>query len=256
MFNLIINNFSIYIYAFARIGGIIAFNPVFSRRNLPTMVKGGVILCLTLILAPSAAISGGDVNELNLVISVFKELSVGALFGYVFSIYYYMIMLAGDIIDSQGGFSMAKTMDPSTQVQSAFAGNLLNYIFLMCFFTSGSHLVMIKIIESTFDFIPLGVPAFNFEKIAVFGIGLIGAAFSLAIRIVFPFVAVEFIMEVSLGILMKLIPQIHVFVINMQLKILIAIVLIFALISPLANFIGNYVDEIFVRMQDAIFVFS
>lgn len=257
MFELIIDNFSVYIYVFARVGGIIAFNPVFSRRNLPTMARGALIFALTLLLAPIAAIPQDyDVNELNLVVSVLKELSVGAVFGYVFNIYYFMIMLAGDIVDMQAGFSMAKTMDPATQVQNAFTGNVLNYLFLAYFFTSGSHLVMIKLIENTFDFIPVGVPGFNLERIASFGIGLVAAAFSLAVRLVFPFVAVEFILEVALGVLMKLIPQIHVFVINMQLKIFVAILLLLALISPLANFIGSYTDEMFRQLQNGMAVFS
>lgn len=257
MFSLTIGSLTSYICVFARIGGVFAFNPIFSRRNLPTMLRMGIIFCLTLLLAPVISLPDGfDANALNLTASVFKELSVGALFGYVFSLYYYMIMLAGDIVDSQAGFSMARTMDPATQVQNAVTGSFLNILFLMYFFAGGSHLVMIKIIESTFDFIPLGVPAFNLERIASFAIGLVGGAFSLAVRLVFPFAAVEFVAEIALGILMKLIPQIHVFVINMQLKIFIAVLLLFTLISPLTNFVGSYIDEMFVQIQNSISVFT
>ena len=257
MFRLLFDNLPAYICVFVRLGGIFAFNPVFSRRNLPAMARTGIVFCLTLLLAPGVSVpeSYGP-DELGLVICILKELTVGALFGYVFNIYYYMMMLAGDIVDSQSGFSMAKTMDPATQVQSAFTGNLLNYLFLMYFFVSGSHLVLIKIAESTFDLIPVGVPGFSLDKLASFGIDIVSGVFSLALRLVFPFVAVEFVIEVALGVLMKLIPQIHVFVINMQLKIFISILLLLTLMTPLANFLAQYTESLFEDIQKSISVFT
>ena len=57
-----------------------------------------------------------------------------------------------------------------------------------------------------------------------------------------PFVAAEFVIEVAMGILMKLIPQMHVFVINIQLKILVGIFLLLAFAQPIGDFMDRYME--------------
>ena len=59
-------------------------------------------------------------------------------------------------------------------------------------------------------------------------------------------------MELSLGILMKLIPQSHVFVIQMQGKILLALILLISLSIPMTRFIDNYIVKMFDSMNNAL----
>ena len=79
------------------------------------------------------------------------------------------------------------------------------------------------------------------------------SVFNLAVRLVFPFVAAEFILEIGMGILMKLIPQIHIFVINMQFKILLAIIMLFILAKPITVFLENYILIMFDYVNDALY---
>ena len=78
------------------------------------------------------------------------------------------------------------------------------------------------------------------------------SVFSVAVRLAFPFVAMEFILEIGMGVLMKLIPQIHIFVINMQFKILLAIVTLFILAKPITVFVENYIVIMFDYMKEAL----
>jgi len=55
---------------------------------------------------------------------------------------------------------------------------------------------------------------------------------------------------------MKLIPQIHIFVINMQFKILLAIVMLLILAKPITVFMENYIIKMFDYMNDALKVLS
>ena len=41
------------ILIFARVAGIFAFNPIFSRRNIPSRIKVGATFALTLLIASS-----------------------------------------------------------------------------------------------------------------------------------------------------------------------------------------------------------
>ena len=80
---------------------------------------------------------------------------------------------------------------------------------------------------------------------------LFASVFSLVIRLSLPFVAAMFVSEVSMGVLMKLIPQIHIFVINIQFKMILGLLLLLAFAGPVASFTDNYMRIMFENLQYA-----
>lgn len=63
------------------------------------------------------------------------------------------------------------------------------------------------------------------------------ACMVLAIKLALPILAAELLGELGMGILMKAIPQINAFVINMELKILIGLVLLLLFLTPINEFL-------------------
>lgn len=247
-----IEDLHIYIFVFIRLAAIILFNPVFSRARMPGGVKTGLIMCLTIIVTPLVPFYSYDGSVLGFMLSVMGEFFIGFLLGFVFNVYYYMLMFAADIMDTQLGFSMAKTMDPLTNIQSATMGNFFNIMFMLYFFVTNCHLILINMAVNTFDVIGAGAVSLSYEGGCKFAIELFSSVFMLAIRLALPFVAAEFVLEVSLGLLMKLIPQIHVFVIQMQGKILVGLALLIAMLVPVTNYVSDYINKMFESANDAI----
>ncbi|MGN0622997.1 MAG: flagellar biosynthetic protein FliR [Oscillospiraceae bacterium] len=250
--NILIDNLHVYIFVFVRLAAIILFNPVFSRQNIIAPVKVGLIMCLTVIITPLVPVTEFDSGFIGFVFCIAKEFFIGFLLGFVFNIYYYMLMFAADIMDTQFGFSMAKVMDPQTRIQSAVIGNLMNVMFMLYFFVTNSHLVLIDTAVHSFDVIGAGAQSISIKGGCSFAIGLMSSICLLALRLALPFVAAEFVLEVSMGILMKLIPQIHVFVIQMQGKLLLGIIMLMALAVPITNFVDNYIAEMFGDVNKAL----
>ncbi len=52
-----------------------------------------------------------------------------------------------------------------------------------------------------------------------------------------PVLAAELIAQIGMGILMKVIPQINVFAINVELKVIIGLGLLFLLIAPFSEYL-------------------
>lgn len=250
--NIVIDNLHIYIFVFVRLAAVILFNPVFSRSNLISGAKVALILCLTILITPLVPVTEFDNTLLDFVLCVGKEFFIGFVLSFVFNIYYYMLMFAADIMDTQFGFSMAKVMDPQTRIQSAVMGNIMNVLFMLYFFITNSHLVLIDTAVHSFDVIGAGGQGLSIKGGCSFAIDLFSSICMLALRLALPFVAAEFVLEVSMGILMKLIPQIHVFVIEMQGKILLGIILLMALAVPVTNFVDGYIESMFDSVGKAL----
>ncbi len=249
----IVENINIYVLVFARIAGIFLMNPIISKANIPAMVRAALVLAVTVLITPVIQIPA-DYNPgtFDFLLNFAKEIAVGFLLSYVFNVFYYMLMAAGDILDMNMGFGMAKVFDPATNMQSATVSHLLHILFMLYFFVTDSHLTLMNVAISSFDIVPVGMEGFSLMGAASFAIDLFGSIFALAIKLAIPFIAAQLILEISLGILMKLIPQIHVFVINFQLKILLAIVLLFILASPIGTFIDNFILMLFDELKNAL----
>ncbi len=257
MLSIILDNIYVYFLVFVRIAGVILFNPLLSRRNIPSMAKVGLIMFSSFIIAPSAMISENFYTDsVSFIISIGKELLVGFIFAYVFNVFYYMIFTAGDLLDMQFGFSMAKVMDPGTNVQSAVTSNLLNMLFIAYIFATDTHHLLIRIVVFSYDVIPVGAGNIVIDSLPEFVFEMFVTAFMMIMHLTFPFIAVELVVEICLGIMMKLIPQIHVFIINMQLKIVISIIMLFILSEPIAAFLDNYISRMFEYMQNALYVIA
>ena len=52
-----------------------------------------------------------------------------------------------------------------------------------------------------------------------------------------PIIAIEFITEICLGVLMKAVPSIHIFALNIQLKVLIGLAAVLIMAQPMSDFI-------------------
>jgi len=256
MVQAILANTPLYLMVFARLAGMIGMNPLLSRRNVPSSVRAALVMLMTVLLAPTLQTTGVlSTGSLDLAVGMLRELFVGYVCGFVFQIYYYMIFFAGDMMDTEFGLAMAKVFDPGTNIQMSVSGNLLNLLFVLYLFATNSHLLLIRIFATSFDIVPIGGVHFS-PATAQFILQLFASVFSLVLRLAAPFIAAEFIVELSMGVLMKLIPQIHVFVLNIQLKLLLGLILLLAFAGPVGTFIDNYQKLMFEMMEKALYAMA
>lgn len=251
--DIVFDNLTAMILVFVRMGGMIFLNPIFARKNIPTQLKIGLVLAMTLLITPTLSVGHiAQFSDLDILLAMFRELFIGMACAYVFNIFYYLLFFAGDMMDVEFGMSMAKVFDPGTNVQMSVSGNFLNILFFLYVFSTDCHLLLLRLFATSYEIIPVGAASLVWN-IPDFALNMFITAFSLAVRLTLPFVAAEFIVEMAMGVLMKLIPQIHVFVINIQLKLFLGLTLLLAFAGPLTTFLDNYTDFMFQNIQQILY---
>ena len=243
----------LFLFVFVRLGGMILLNPLLARRNVPMTARMGLIFFLTVLVAPQAPILTplAGMNDFGLAVILLKELALGALLGYVFQIFYYLLFFVGDYLDTAFGMSMAKVFDPGTNIQLSITSNLFSIWFVVYFLLTGGHLAMIHLFATSFQLLPVGGVLIT-PELTQYAMQIFIEAFVLVIRLLLPFAVVTFTMEVSMGILMKVIPQIHIFVINFQLKMGIGLIMLLTFAPTVSNFIDNYLITMLDTLQQSL----
>ncbi len=255
IWGLILNNYAIVFLIFLRTAGMVVFNPFFSRSNIPPLFKGGLILFLSLIIAANLDAANladfGQVTTLTYMVMIFKELFIGFVIGFVLNLFVSLLLLAGEIMDLQMALGMAKVYDPASNVSMPLMGSILNFLFMLLFFAVNGHLTLIKIFTLSYNAVPVGVPHLNLEM-APFFVSLLGSVTVLILKLAFPLVAAEILIEMCMGILMKAIPQINVFSLNLPIKLLLGLAMILILLVPTSNFMDHYITLMFENVAQAL----
>ncbi len=239
---------TLFMLILARMSGFVLFNPLFGRQSIPGLIKGGLILLLTVAILPMTAyrpeVPG---TVLEMAVRFLLEMGLGYILGLVMNVFFYIPLLGGETIDTQMGMSMGKTYDPGSQSSISVTATLLNILMILLFFTANGHHTLLRIILHSGQIVPFGAVAFG-ESVYAAVLEIFIDCTVMAIKLCMPILAAELLGQVGMGILMKVIPQINVFAINIELKVIIGLSLILILLTPFSE----YLLEIETKMLRAL----
>ncbi|MDP4108451.1 MAG: flagellar biosynthetic protein FliR [Bacillota bacterium] len=234
---------------FMRLSGCILFHPIFGRKNIPTMLRIGLCMMLTFFLYPL-------VPEQKLYFSSFivlfvcaaKELLIGFLIGLITQMFLSVLIMGGELADMQIGISMSKVYDPQSNVSMPMSASIVNAMFYLIFFGTNAHLTLIKMFVKLCETVPYGD-----APIAPGIFGNLTALFSLiliyAVKMSLPILAAEMITEIAVGLIMRAVPQIDVFVINIQMKLIIGFLILLILAPSFAVFLEKLIEGMFGQIN-------
>ncbi len=87
---------------------------------------------------------------------IFKEIAIGVTAGLILSIMFSAASLAGEKIATSAGLSYAAQVDPVSGVQTPVVSQILYLFLIMIFLTVDGHLIALRIIIESYNFIPIG----------------------------------------------------------------------------------------------------
>lgn len=229
---------TLFLYITARMGGFVFTNPIFARTGVPTYFQAGfsLLLSVTVYTVWTGPLPDVPGTVIGLAVRLLLEIGLGAVVSLVMRFFLFIPEQAGEVVDTQMGMSMAKTYDPGTQSSMTSTASLLNILMIMTFLAAGGHHTLLRTMLVSGDVVPFGQAALG-EEVAERGVELFVDCALLSVKLSLPILAAELMGQVGMGVLMKVIPQINVFAINIELKIIIGLVMLLALLYPMSDFL-------------------
>lgn len=242
----------IFLLILTRVTAFIYIAPFFGMNNTPNRVKIGLGFFISYLLyqtmKPIDYIQYQTLVQYAII--VLKEVFTGLLIGLSAQMCLSIVSFAGKIIDMEIGLSMLSQMDPTTKEQSTITGIYYQYIVMLMLIVSGMHQYLIKALVETFTLVPLN-GAFHLQSFYDAFLSYLTSYVTIGFRICLPVFAVSLILNAVLGILAKTAPQLNMFAVGMQLKVLVGLVtLLFTtvMLPGVSNFI-------FVQMKTMMKLF-
>lgn len=234
-----------FLLIFIRMSCFVFTAPFFSTANTPRRVKAGLSIFIAYVLYQT--ITPHTVPEYNTLLGysvlVLKEAATGLLLGMGANICTSIVQFAGRIADMEIGLSMMQLMDPLTRESSGFMGTFYQYTVILIMLITNFHHYLIRAFVDTFTLIPIGTATFSSEKLLTTMIQFLSDYMIISFRICLPIVASMLLLNAILGILAKTAPQINMFSVGIQLKILCGLSILFLTIGVLPGASEHIFEE-------------
>lgn len=240
-----IENMEFFLLILLRISGFVFTAPFFSLSNVPRRVKVGLSVFIAIVLFESMEKTPleytGVIGYAGMAI---MELMIGVIMGFMMNCCVYILSFSGQIIDMEIGFSMVNVMNPMANMTTTATGNLYTYFIMLLLLASDLYRYILKAILDAFFFVPVGQAVFRISIYKVM-VTFIKDYFIIGFRIVLPVFAAMLVVNVVLGVLAKVAPQMNMFVIGMQLKVFVGLVLL----TLAVKYIPTVADLIYNEMK-------
>jgi flagellar biosynthetic protein FliR len=246
-----------FLLIFMRIASFVYVAPFFGTKGIPNNVKIGLSVFVAYVMysyGPEHVYPQYN-TVLGYCIIVLKEVTVGLLIGLGAQLCTSIVLFAGRIVDMETGLSMASVLDPTTNEQSSITGVIFQYGVMLILYTTGLHRYLLKALMETFTLIPIDHVSINTEKLLSAMITFLGDYIVIGFRICLPVFASITLMNIVLGLLAKLAPQMNMFSVGIQLKILAGLCVLsltITLLPDISNMIFNRTQQMIVSIVEAL----
>ncbi len=219
---------------FARVLSFLVIVPFFGGAIVPGRVKVATAAALVIIaypalaagVTPESALSFGAVGFIALLT---KEVFVGFTLGFVATLVFEAIQVAGRIIDLQRGSSMSEMFAPQLQTRVSELGQFKLQFAIMLFLLIGAHQPFLSGLIHSFEILPaLGFPRLTpgWTPLLASIVMLSGGVLAIGVQLAAPAMIALLLTDLFFGIINRVAPQINVFFLSLPVKMVIGLLVV------------------------------
>lgn len=169
-----------------------------------TIISLGVAICI-------AGIPGNSTLALPVPpYSFIQEAIFGALIASIIRLLEMVSHIAGSIISGQMGLSAAMAFDLGQEQQNPVLTGVLSTVFAVLFLSRGYDLNVMHGIAASYKDIPLVTPEIV-RSLPTLAFDIFKNSFNIGIQVAMPFIILNFALNVAIGLIGKVVPQLQVF---------------------------------------------
>lgn len=231
---------------FVRVSSLLLTAPFFSSAAFPAQVKVFFAVITSVLLYPvipaqSIAIDT-DAGAIIMLTAIVVEILVGVGLGLIGQLVFAGLELAGRLISLKIALGFASVVDTMTQQQSTIVSNLFNMLAILIFLSIDGEKIYLNGLVQSFEVIPL-----HQGQVQLAGPYMLEVAtylFIIGVQITSPFMIVLFMVDLSLAIFARIMPQANIMFIALPIKLGVGFILLY-LVAP---YLPVAFDMMFSRM--------
>lgn len=232
---------------FARWFTVSLLTPGMGGMLVQPWVRVPFVLSISICLTPALQQLGLLATQGISVLVLCQEIIIGVFLGLFAKTLLQLLEVAGSIISHQAGLSNALSNQSIAEEQSSLPGTFLYMGILAFIFVNDFHHGIFSGIFESYRYFPLGSTLFLGDMAHTI-IQLIDKGFRVSVQITSPFLILGTVFYLTIGLLNRLMPQIHVFFVAQPLEILFSFLIFISAINNMFATYGNFLFQAFKQL--------
>jgi len=227
----------LFLLIFARVGSVLMLIPALGETTIPARMRLTFALALSLVLYPIVTPGLPPMPDTvwGLVAFVLHEIAIGLMIGVIARLAVSGTQVAGSIIASSSGLSVAVAADPvNGGVQGALIGTFLSMLGIALIFATDLHHVAISAIHDSYMIFRV-TDSLMFDDAARTILESVAGAFVVGVQMAAPFIVFGLVFNLGMGILSRLMPQLQVFFLAMPATVAVGLILMALLLTMMTG---------------------
>jgi flagellar biosynthetic protein FliR len=238
---------------FVRIETVLMFVPVLGGTSIPVQIRVGLGMMIAVVLlpvTPTAPLAGNSTPVI--VLAMGYEILIGLVMGVAIAGVISAVSFASETITNEVGLLRAQTFGADDGGESGGGINtLLFYFAILLMLASGVHRQIIRAVAESFQALPAG--CMNTSGMSLESMLFVtGRVFVVGVLMSAPFIAVNFLVNVTFSLMGKIAPKMNVFVVSFPIRILAGLAALAATGSLLAHYVEVEFSQVPGRMLELV----
>ncbi len=234
------------IFIFLRLTGYFLTAPIFSSLLVPNLIKIHLLVALSWVLFPLLKSSlpqiPSDISGLLLV--SLSEVAIGCFMGFFSWVTFEAVQLGAHVIGTQIGFGTVSLFDPSTQLHASSFVMLFRLLVLVLMFSLNIHHLFLTLIFESFRVPHWDIAFFSTPHFATSLLKGASQLFIIAVEVALPFSLLALSVNIFVGILSRVIPQMNVMMMSFTLSVGIGLFGWILMAPFFSSFVGNVFENL------------
>ena len=230
----------IWMLIIVRMTGLLATMPGFGQTRVPVRIRLTLALLLAMIigpLIPAPQVMPTGMWDLTGV--MVTELAAGLVMGLSVSWIVDIVAFAGQLMDTQMGFSFVQFLDPVSAHPVSISGSVLTQVTMVFILVSNLHHQMILALVASYRILPIGQALPMKPMLILTSMGMI---LTRGFQLAFPVMLTLFLVDVLEGISGKFMPQLQLIQLSFPIKITVGLTVLGFVLREFPNWLAPLLE--------------
>lgn len=244
-----------YFWPFLRILALFSSAPIYNEKEISGKLKVGLALILTFLIAPNLPESDVKILSISGLWVGIQQVIIGIAMGFIVQFIFVAVRHGGELVGLQMGLSFATFYDHSGGQNMPVIARILNLLVTLLFLYFNGHLLLIDALAASFDILPVKerpLEAGGFMAL----VQASGVIFKSGMMLALPVVALLLCLNLIMGILNRLTPQLSIFVVGFPLSLSIGMFALSLIMYSLSPFFEALINSIFESLSVVLISFA
>jgi flagellar biosynthetic protein FliR len=238
------------LWAMGRVAGLFLVAPVYGATVLPARIRVGLIVMLTLVLAPMAP-ARVDPLTAEGIATMAGQVLIGAAVGFVLRLTFEAVAFGGQLVAQSMSLGFAEVVNPQGGGSSPVLNQFYLLLVTLLFLAMDGHLRLVALLAESFRTLPPGAGAISpngLHAVAAFG----GQLFSGAVRVALPAMTSLLVVNMGFAAISRAAPAMNLFAVGFPITICLGFIALWLALRSLPGAFGALEESAWSLMRELL----